>query len=443
MKSLIEKNLQDQLRQQTEIPVSVEQKAHQAYLKIKSGQVPQEDLIRSPYIWMKRISIALGCAAAAFFLCMFLVITNPVMAETLPGIGNLFRLLQDKVSFFGNFEDYATPLESGEEETSLTEASKSENSTSTPLFSKTQDGLTVTLSEVYADPLAVYLTVLLESEDPFPDTLIDQQGNPVIVMYLQPKFDFLETTDEDAYLPYSLEGEFLNDHSYTCILRLPLQERTDYQDPEGYQEIPDQIHLNLEIQKVVGDLADPQVWDSGYTEEELAAMSDEEWQAVMDQIPEEYRVHPNSHENYWYDGIWEFSLDLTVDKSRTQVIEINETNELGIGLADVILTPYELVVNDLYAEDVPSYDYFCVALDADGNRLPYNDSFGNCAFYTVQDRDISTIDIYILDYIEYMDELKGPDNYNNNENKASEDKWSTLLEQRCYYHTTLNLNPES
>ena len=84
-----------------------------------------------------------------------------------------------------------------------------------------------------------------------------------------------------------------------------------------------------------------------------------------------------------------------------------------------------------------------MALDADGNRLPYNDSFGNCAFYTIQDRDISTIDIYILDYIEYMDELKGDDNYYNNENKAPEDKWSTLLEERCFYHVTLHPDPVS
>ena len=107
-------------------------------------------------------------------------------------------------------------------------------------------------------------------------------------------------------------------------------------------------------------------------------------QAVMAQMPEEYLDRPNKYENYWYDGSWDFSLDLTVDKSRTQVIEVNELNEKGVGLADVILTPYELVVNDLYAPEVPFYDYFCVALDANGNRLPYNDSFGNCAFYTVQ-----------------------------------------------------------
>lgn len=429
MKSFAEKLFQEQLQKEVPIPDTVEKKARQAYLQIQSGQISQEEVIRSPYPWMKKASIALGCTAAAFFLCMILFLTNPVMAENLPGIGSLFSLLQDKVSFFGNFEDYATPLESPstdglETEDGLEAGESSVSPDSSASFTQTYDGLTITLSEVYADPLAVYLTVLMENEEPFPDTLTDQWGNQTLSLYLQSKLDFQENPEEDAYLPYHTEGTFLNDSSYSCILRLPLQERLDYQDAEGYQEIPDQIHLDLGIQQVVGYRANPQIPDDAYTEE--TALS-----------------YPNEYENYWYDGQWNFSLDLTVDKSRTQVIEVNELNEKGVGLADVILTPYELVVNDLYASDVQPYDYFCVALDANGNRLPYNDSFGDCAFYTVQDRDISTIDIYILDYIEYMDELKGDDNYYNNENKAPEDQWSTLLDQKCVYHTTLNLEPVS
>ena len=57
---------------------------------------------------------------------------------------------------------------------------------------------------------------------------------------------------------------------------------------------------------------------------------------------------------------------------------------------------------------------------------------------TIQDRDISTVDIYILDYIQYMDKLKGEDNYNNNENKPEGQKWSDLLDQYAKYHKTLH-----
>ena len=109
------------------------------------------------------------------------------------------------------------------------------------------------------------------------------------------------------------------------------------------------------------------------------------------------------------------------------------------GLKSVIRTPYELTVNELY-EDGSDSDCFMVALDANGNKLPYNDSAGNSNNFTIQDRDISTVDIYILDYTQYMDELKGPDNYNNNENKPEGQKWSDLLDQYAKYHKTLHFD---
>ena len=142
---------------------------------------------------------------------------------------------------------------------------------------------------------------------------------------------------------------------------------------------------------------------------------------------------------YKYEGDWSFDIPVTVDDSQTEVMELNDTNDAGIGLRSVIRTPYELTVNELYEEGSNS-DCFMVALDANGNKLPYNDSVGNCNIFAIQDRDISTVDIYILDYIQYMDELKGEDNYNNNETKPEGQKWSDLLDQYAKYHKTLHFN---
>ena len=61
---------------------------------------------------------------------------------------------------------------------------------------------------------------------------------------------------------------------------------------------------------------------------------------------------------------------------------MNDTNEAGIGLRSVIRTPYELTVDELY-EDGSDSDCFMVALDANGNTLPYNDSAGNCNNFTI------------------------------------------------------------
>ena len=40
--------------------------------------------------------------------------------------------------------------------------------------------------------------------------------------------------------------------------------------------------------------------------------------------------------------------------------------------------------------------------DADGNTLPHVDSNNNCDNFAIQDRDISTVDIYLLDYMQHM-----------------------------------------
>lgn len=158
----------------------------------------------------------------------------------------------------------------------------------------------------------------------------------------------------------------------------------------------------------------------------------------MSQEPQEYHEYPNEHMNFWYEGGWEFDIPVTIDDSETEVIEINETNENGIGLKSVTKTPYELSVETLYEEGSNS-DCFMVALDANGNKLPYITSDGRTDRYAIQDRDISTIDVYILDYVQYMDELKGPERYNNNENKPEEEKWSTLLAANAKYHKTIQL----
>ena len=118
-------------------------------------------------------------------------------------------------------------------------------------------------------------------------------------------------------------------------------------------------------------------------------------------------------------------------------MELNETNADGIGLEKIIKTPYEITVYDKYEEGAYS-DTFLVALDANGNKLPYNESNGSCDNFAIQDRDISTVDIYILDYTQYMDELKGEERYNNNETKPEEEKWSTLLDANALYHKTVH-----
>ena len=102
MKSQLEQELRQQLQQEIPIPEAVQKKANQAYLQIKNGQVSQETSAPTPRLWIKRTAAAFGSVAAALFLGFLLCLSNPVMAEELPLVGNLFSRLQDQVSFFGD-----------------------------------------------------------------------------------------------------------------------------------------------------------------------------------------------------------------------------------------------------------------------------------------------------------------------------------------------------
>lgn len=468
LKNKNENDLQEILCRDAEIPAVVHDKVNKAYRIIESRKIVQKPAPADPFRWMKTGGKIAGGLAAVLAVGFIICVSDPVMARELPLVGSLFEKLQDNVSFFGNFADNASVLEEPEaatpgettpEETSSAETSPQENN----LYTKTCDGLTITFSEIYANDQAIYLTMSAETPDAFPETMKDQNGKPIVSLLASTGFDFKgDGAPEIQY--YNLEGAFLDEHTYSCILRIDLAEAakdfTEYNKQYDHmtQEVLDEMGVSMD------DLNDET--DEGYAllsefVDKVSAKGGalQSYIKTID-IPDSFRLSlhitelrgdrpfdesevntedPGSFKvpQYIFEGNWDFEIPVTVDTSRTVTLDINETNENGIGLKSVTKTPYELTVQELYDEGADS-DCFLVALDAQGNRLPYNDSSGNTNNFAIQDRDISTVDIYILDYIQYMDELKGEENYNNNENKPDGEKWGDLLEQYAKYHKTLH-----
>ena len=97
---------------------------------------------------------------------------------------------------------------------------------------------------------------------------------------------------------------------------------------------------------------------------------------------------------------------VTKNPSGTQTIELNETNEQGIGIEKIVKTPFEITLYDTYPDTVHSYDYYAAILDADGNLLS-SGSGGSTNTVAINGADVSTVDIFICDYMQWMDELKG------------------------------------
>ena len=467
-----EKNFQKKLQEKTEIPVIVHERVNQAYRLIENNTAVQKKAPKEPYHWMKIGGRIAGGMAAVLAVGFIFCAVNPVMAKNLPVVGGLFEILQDNVSFFGDFSDRATTLEVVDTTETDTEGNSPEDTEAgqdttkdDTAYTKTADGLTITCSEVYANSQAVYVTMQFKSDNPFPKTeTLAESGTPVIDLDMTGGVDF--NSEASPVIDGQVEGQFLDDNTYACIFRYDLahaaKDYTEYN--EKYNEMTQQV---LDEMGITMDDMDDET-DEGYAllEEFINKVSERGGvyqKYIKDiEIPDTFNLHLDitkvrgleadyewseaDEEKYGtdagyykYEGDWNFDIPVIVDNSQTEVLELNDTNDAGIGLKSVIRTPYELTVNELY-EDGSDSDCFMVALDANGNKLPYNDSTGNCNNFTIQDRDISTVDIYILDYTQYMDELKGPDNYNNNENKPEGQKWSDLLDQYAKYHKTLHFD---
>lgn len=454
-----EKEIQKRMKKQVEIPERVTDKVQAAYRRIENNEIKQE---KAPHRGMKWVVRTVSSVAAVIVLCFIVYGANPVMAKKLPLVGHLFERLENQVSFKGDFSGKATVLkeelknQEADEKDSETEDLKTEE-----LYSKTVDGLTITFSEVYANEQAIYLTMLAENENPFPKAqMMEREGSsfPAIALFYEKSYDFIPQTEGPKMEIANLEGMFVDEYTYTAILRVNLAE--DAKDMTEYSEKYDEMVQSVltEMGITFDDLNDE-------TEEGLALLEEfndkvsakgGSMRSYIKQIdiPESFNLHMdikelefvgyrdentdiNNSPYFFNGGTWSYDIPVTVDNNQTVIADINETNDNGIGLKSVIKTPYELTVNELYKEGSDS-DCVMVALDANGNLLPSNNSEPLCNIFTIQDRDISTVDIYILDYMQYMEELKGEERYSNNENKPVEEQWKTLLEANAKYHKTLN-----
>ena len=232
-----EKEIQRELKREVEIPEAVKNKAQEAYDMIKNNEIHQEKKEKNPYRWMSIAAKTAGATAAVLAVGFVVCAANPVMARELPIVGGIFAELQDKVSFFGNFADRAETLEEAETKEKASEVSETVDAkkpgTTEGAYTKTSDGLTIRFSEVYADSQAIYLTMEAKSEEPFPDTMMSQDENgemPVLSMNYTRDYDFLKELPEGYEYPEilkgadfaQLEGKYLDENTYACILRIDL-----------------------------------------------------------------------------------------------------------------------------------------------------------------------------------------------------------------------------
>lgn len=386
-----------------------------------------------------------GAIAAAFVMGAFVCISNPSIAAELPFIGHIFERM-DQFAYPGDYSEVGEPLEAETVGAELDNAQSAEEMDEVSKYTQTVDGMTVTLSEVYCNAQALYITVQIKSKEVLPE---------VYDFYFHTSEEYSFTPSKKSDLIY-LQGEKVDEYTYAGVMRFDLNNRaidttdldkvieenanqgfmTDAEVIDKYVKdvvIPKNFTLHLAISDITADLLNPEPIDYGKSKEELAAMSDEEWEQYMTQYVNE---HPDLYDNQSvsYKGTWDFQLDITMDDSMTQVVELNDYNELGIGFEKVVKDRFEITMYDAYKDESKRADYFPVMLDADGLLMEYGKGAGLVNTVAINDRDVSKVDIFLIDYYAWMDELKGV--YWKQPGALTEDgkTFRELLLERCAYH---------
>lgn len=355
-------------------------------------------------------------AAALIAICAgVLLVSDPSMAAKLPVVGRIFSMVQENIGYKGNFSDnaevYVEGGRIGAQEENMTEMSEPSEPEANP-YVQTSNGLTVTVSEASCSSKALYLALCIENEEAFPEDFMSTLNfGTYQIIYLQsdsyynvPGLGKEDRGTEQGYPgPYYMEGEYVDEHTFTGIIRVPLDKdvtrsihvlnRNEVSSDDDLiwdserPELPEQFTYYLEISDFYGEVE----------EYEEVLLRDVDGEEIM------HRQHLEKH----YEGTWNFAIDVRMNRDGEETVQVNETNENGIGIASVTRTEFEIEAEMILPEGDTRYGYVVAICDADGKLL---DSQGEYAeVFSVYGRNTDTVYVYVCDLLQFMDELKGDD----------------------------------
>lgn len=498
---------------------SLPEKSTESHRKKLGGTAKSHKKFKTVY------KAALGMtAAAAVFSAV--CITNPAFAENIPLVGNVFEQIGNSIGFSGDFSKYATPLEDDNTADNETQNgaeqktfSNSDNAQTTAVedgettdskWSQTYNGTTLTVSEVYCNDTALYISLVISMEDKIPNTLLTEDGTPYIRLDNGSVWMNCDFNEGDMLINAPLDGQLIDDHTFAGVLRIDNTEFTydiagqkkfdaaweafwkekgindpydatneemaaaigiddaenmtledeiaagapDEKDYLKEIKIPDQFTLKLKFSQITGQLPeeeqtvpdipqelrderDQAVADAGlneddyenFTEEQLETLRliDQEMYNKYTKLYPDVNKHPNKYENWWVDGDWDFTIPVEKNNAQTETIEIQAVDSDGNGVTSLTKTPFEITMN----ESGDTFDYFPVILDADGKLMSFGKFTGTANTVAISNSDISTVYVYLCDYYEYMDELKGYYWSEDYEEKAKTKTFKQLLDERA------------
>ena len=480
------KKLKTTLTTNFQLPKQVNQAKEEAFAKIKASKtaesaetevsstsetdfISKPDFTHNPSKSGYKQKFYKGFAAIAASAAIFSIIctANPALADNIPVVGSVFQTLGKSLGFYGDFKHYAKPLDTSSStdttdtntsaDSDASASSGETNTTSDSLYSQTQNGTTLTLSEVYCNDSALYLSMTIQTENEFPDCFLNQEQKPIILFGMDSTltYSFKDTSEDNALLNAYLDGKQIDSHTYFGVLRL---NKEDILTSEN-ESIPDNFNIQLNVKNICGykpddsspempqDLKDAYqqaMAENGLDEDNYKNFTEEQkeiehrlftemWNRYYERYPD--ATEGLNHYNTWtLEGDWNFSVDVEKNTSDSITKETKAVDSDGNGILSVTKTPFEI---SLDVTD-PEFKYFAVVLDADGNLMSANGTSSSAYTVAIQDSDVSSISVYLCDYDEYMDELKGYYFSEDYQEKAKTKTFKQLLDEHAVASDTIS-----
>lgn len=363
---------------------------------------------------IRRWMVAVASTAAIVFIATAICISNPVLAAKIPIMGNIFGRIEGDTSYKGDFSKRAIKL--------------AEDESTQGDYVQESGGIKVTVTEASYGSMALYLAIAIESEEGFPSEFncVENMKGYVLdydMLFLESQGEFDFTKSGGGKLkndPYCIEGKYVDEHTFTGIIRIEVDNLSywpseqeleaagigyeDYEESEaGYEARekdmkekfpdtgvkiipPDQFTYNLNITDIFG------------------LLFEFESNIVIDpETGEEFDAGRPLEQHY--PGTWNFSFEVSLDTDNTKVIEVNDIDENGLGIEKVTKTAYEIKADIIVPEGEEWYNYIVSICDANGEVLESQGEYVET--YSVYERDLSKITVYICDEETYMNETKG------------------------------------
>ena len=305
---------------------------------------------RKKRIW--KSASRFGAAAASIAVIAGIFAANPALAENLPLIGHIFERVQDEQYYPGDY------------------SSRGEQLTGTTVSESR--GITVTLSEIMCSDESMNVSVIIESEEAFPESVLSMNessnrdygthfyldADQQISVSGQSLLDKQEGVEDvlDA------NGEFTDDHTFIGMFRINFNLY-----PFADIDIPDQFTWDLTVNSI------------SYFSDSSGDSSSAGLTRLTDA------------------GEWNFSSEVVKQDLETRTVQVDKALPNGGVISDIRITPYEVTINYSYDESriQPGYEaydsIYNVMLDGSGKVIEEK-----VGLFPAQGYDLSGITVYSL-----------------------------------------------